>query len=405
MARLRPREVERDRAREGRPGGRHRRRPAEPGRVGRDRGEEGGRAGRRAARARSDAFYPFPDGIEAAAAAGRRGGRPARRRDARRREHRRAPTSSASRWCSPANGTSCTDAQRRRACAMMPGAPVAEAVFADARAAHRGARASAAITPGLGTILVGDDPRERGLHPHEAGEGGRARHRLAARTTCRTTRRRPTCVAAIRAFNDDPAVDAMLVQHPTPPQIDYEAALLEIDPDKDVDGLHPVNMGRLALGDAGPGAVHARRHRGAARALRDPGRGPRGRASSGAGTTLGRPLALLLVAEAADRQRGGHRRAHRRAGLARRTRAGPTSWSPPPACPGILQPEHVTPGRGRRGRRRPLRGPQAAARRRRALRGGRGLDHAPRRWRRPDDDRDAVPQRRRGRRAASGADG
>src|SRR5262249_39961597 len=44
----------------------------------------------------------------------------------------------------------------------------------------------------------------------------------------------------------------MLVQHPTPPQIDYEAALLEVDPDKDVDGLHPVNMGRLALMMPGP---------------------------------------------------------------------------------------------------------------------------------------------------------
>src|SRR5262249_61019748 len=59
-------------------------------------------------------------------------------------------------------------------------------------------------------------------------------------------------LAAVHAFNDDPAVDAMLVQHPTPPQIDYEAALLEMDPDKDVDGLHPVNMGRLAMSVPGP---------------------------------------------------------------------------------------------------------------------------------------------------------
>ena len=69
VAHLRPREVERHRAGEGRPGRRHRRRAAEPGRVGRDRGQEGRRA-RRRRRVRSDAFYPFPDGIEAAAAAG-----------------------------------------------------------------------------------------------------------------------------------------------------------------------------------------------------------------------------------------------------------------------------------------------------------------------------------------------
>ena len=44
----------------------------------------------------------------------------------------------------------------------------------------------------------------------------------------------------------------MLVQHPTPQQIDYESALLEMDPDKDADGLHPVNLGRLVLGVPGP---------------------------------------------------------------------------------------------------------------------------------------------------------
>src|SRR5207237_1150950 len=56
---------------------------------------------------------------------------------------------------------------------------------------------------------------------------------------------------AIKAFNEDPAVDGMLIQHPTPPQIDYEAALLTVDPDKDVDAAHPLNMGRLAAGVPG----------------------------------------------------------------------------------------------------------------------------------------------------------
>jgi phosphoribosylaminoimidazolecarboxamide formyltransferase/IMP cyclohydrolase len=63
VAFVRAREVERDRARERRAGGGHRRRSTEPCRVGRDRGEEGGASA-------SDAFYPFEDGIEAAAAAG-----------------------------------------------------------------------------------------------------------------------------------------------------------------------------------------------------------------------------------------------------------------------------------------------------------------------------------------------
>ena len=111
--------------------------------------------------------------------------------------------------------------------------------------------------PGLGTILVGDDSASAGyirMKQEKAAEidFNSPHYHLSGDAT------QDDLVRAIREFNDDPAVDAMLVQHPTPPQIDYEQALLEMDPDKDVDGLHPVNMGRLALDDAGPGAVHAR---------------------------------------------------------------------------------------------------------------------------------------------------
>ena len=131
VAHLRPREVERDRAGEGRPGRRHRRRPAEPGRVGRDRGEEGRRAGRGRRVRVSDAFYPFPDGIEAAAAAGvavvvqpggsmrdDEGHRPGRRARPRDGLHRRTAL--------PALMEA-----RTMTAKMMPGGPVADAVFAD----------------------------------------------------------------------------------------------------------------------------------------------------------------------------------------------------------------------------------------------------------------------------------
>ena len=56
----------------------------------------------------------------------------------------------------------------------------------------------------------------------------------------------------MQALNADPAVDAMLVQYPGPPQVDFDAVLLAVDPDKDVDGMHPTNVGRLALGIPGP---------------------------------------------------------------------------------------------------------------------------------------------------------
>ncbi|HTL23100.1 MAG TPA: bifunctional methylenetetrahydrofolate dehydrogenase/methenyltetrahydrofolate cyclohydrolase, partial [Mycobacteriales bacterium] len=126
---------------------------------------------------------------------------------------------------------------------MLPGAPVAEAVLADL--APRIARLKeAGRTPGLGTVLVGEDSASAGyvgMKMKKAEELGFAspHERLPQDATTADV------IAAVRRLNDDPACDAMLVQHPTPPQVDFEAVLLEMDPDKDVDGLHPVNMGRL----------------------------------------------------------------------------------------------------------------------------------------------------------------
>ena len=163
----------------------------------------------------------------------------------------------------------------------------------------------------------------------------------------------------------------MLVQHPTPPQIDYEAALLEIDPDKDVDGMHPLNLGRLALSVPGPVPCTPAGIEALLAYYEIPVAG-REVCILGRGFTLGRPLALLLSQKRPDRQRRGHRRAHRRPRLAplhpagrHRGRGRGRARHPPARAP------HP---RGRRGRRRrPLRGPQAPPRRRRALRGGRGL--------------------------------
>ena len=179
----------------------------------------------------SDAFYPFPDGIEAAAAAGvaaviQPGG--AMRDEADHREGRRAR---------PRDGV-----HRRTALPAlsadrsMPGGTGRRGDVRRPRAADRAARRARASRPGLGTILVGDDGASARLHPHEAGEGARSSGSRRRTCTCPRTRRRPTCSPRSARSTTIPRVDAMLVQHPTPPQIDYEAALLEIDPDKDVDG-------------------------------------------------------------------------------------------------------------------------------------------------------------------------
>jgi methylenetetrahydrofolate dehydrogenase (NADP+)/methenyltetrahydrofolate cyclohydrolase len=104
---------------------------------------------------------------------------------------------------------------------------------------------------GLGTILVGDDgPSARyvAMKHEDCAEVGMASfdERLPATAT------QWELEAAIGRFNDDPAVHAYLVQLPLPAGLDEERALLAVNPDKDVDGLHPVNLGRLVMGAPGP---------------------------------------------------------------------------------------------------------------------------------------------------------
>ena len=105
--------------------------------------------------------------------------------------------------------------------------------------------------PGLGTILVGDDGPSAGYvrKKHEAcAETGLASFHAHLPVTATQA----DVMAQIAAFNADPAVDAYIVQLPLPKGLDEEAALLAVDPDKDADGLHPVNLGRLVMGADGP---------------------------------------------------------------------------------------------------------------------------------------------------------
>lgn len=174
---------------------------------------------------------------------------------------------------------------------MMPGAPVAEAVFAELATRIEKLRARG-YNPGLGTILVGSDSASAGyirMKQEKAVElGFNSPHIHLGDDATQTD-----LVDAIRSFNDDPAVDAMLVQHPTPPQIDYETALLEMDPEKDVDGLHPVNMGRLAMMMPGPVPCTPAGIEAILAHYKIPVSGHEV-CILGRGTTLGRPLALLL---------------------------------------------------------------------------------------------------------------
>jgi methylenetetrahydrofolate dehydrogenase (NADP+)/methenyltetrahydrofolate cyclohydrolase len=175
---------------------------------------------------------------------------------------------------------------------LMPGAPVADAVYADVT--ERVAKLAAlGRSVGLATILVGDDPSSAAYvgKKHEACE----RCGLASidvRISADSSQE--DLLGAVAQLNADPAVDAYLIQHPVPPGFDFNEAVSAMDPAKDADGLHPTNLGLLALGDRfaprpnTPLGIQALlRHYEipvAGRHVVIVGRGP----------TLGRPLSLLL---------------------------------------------------------------------------------------------------------------
>ena len=223
---------------------------------------------------------------------------------------------------------------------MLPGKPVAEAVLADL-APRIEALVAAGHTPGLGTILVGDDSASAGyirMKQEKAAELGLTSPHIHLGQDATQA----DVLAAVAEMNEARDVDAVLIQHPTPPQIDFDAALLALDPDKDVDGLHPVNMGRLALGMPGPVPCTPAGIEALLAHYEIPIAG-REVCILGRGTTLGRPLALLL----------SQKRPTANAAVTV-VHTGVPDWADytrraevviaAAGVPGILQPEHLTPG-------------------------------------------------------------
>lgn len=152
---------------------------------------------------------------------------------------------------------------------------------------------AAGRTPGLGTVLVGDDP---GSHAYVRGK-----HSDCARVGITSIRRDlPADVSAaqlnatIDELNADPTCTGYIVQLPLPRHLDENAALERIDPAKDADGLHPVNLGRLVLGEKAPLPCTPR---GIVALLRrfDVEIDGAHVVVIGRGVTVGRPLGLLLT--------------------------------------------------------------------------------------------------------------
>jgi len=160
--------------------------------------------------------------------------------------------------------------------------------------ADRAARLTAlGRTVGLGTVLVGDDgPSAKYVamkHDDCAAVGIRSFHEhLPSNAT------QAEIEAVIDRMNADPHVHSILVQLPLPDGIDEERVLLRIDPAKDVDGLHPTNLGRLVMSRPGPLPCTPA---GIVELLADNHVPVEGRhvVIIGRGLTIGRPLALLLA--------------------------------------------------------------------------------------------------------------
>ena len=153
------------------------------------------------------------------------------------------------------------------------------------------------VVPGLGTVLVGDDPAS---HSYVAGK-----HRDCAEVGITSIRRdlpedisQEDLEAEIRALNEDPACTGYIVQLPLPKHLDTNRILELVDPDKDADGLHPTNLGRLVLNVSDPmDSPLPCTPAGIVELLQRHGVELRGKEVLvvGRGVTVGRPIGLLLT--------------------------------------------------------------------------------------------------------------
>lgn len=132
---------------------------------------------------------------------------------------------------------------------LIDGARLAEQVRAAVAAETASLRATG-VTAGLAVVLIGENPASQiyvrsKVRQCKAAGIASYEHRLPATTT------EDELLALIAQLNADEAVDGVLVQLPLPPHIDSDRVLDAIDPLKDVDGFHPVNVGRLSIGSGG----------------------------------------------------------------------------------------------------------------------------------------------------------
>ncbi len=182
---------------------------------------------------------------------------------------------------------------------IIDGAAIAREILDELRLDIERLRASG-VQPGLAVVLVGEDPGSvsyvRGKAKDAAEVGMRSETlRVAADVT------QEALLAIVRDLNADPRWHGVIVQLPLPPQIDETAIISAVLPEKDVDGLHPVNVGRLFRGE--PGMFSCTPH-GVVQLLLRSGHDPAGKHAviCGRSSLVGKPLAGLLM----QKRRGGN---------------------------------------------------------------------------------------------------
>jgi len=193
--------------------------------------------------------------------------------------------------------------------------------------------------PGLATVLVGDDPASavyvRGKRRDAAEVGIASIHRELGADASQAQ-----VEALVAGLSEDDSVDGILVQLPLPGGLDGEAVVQRIDPAKDADGLHPLNLGRLVLGRPG---LRPCTPTGILRMLDHHNIAVAGRRAVVVGRSflVGRPLALMLSEKGADATVSiGHTRTKNLAGLTREADIVVSAAG----RAGLITAEHVRPG-------------------------------------------------------------
>lgn len=178
---------------------------------------------------------------------------------------------------------------------LISGTAVAEKVLEECRR-DIAELAAAGRRPGLAVVLVGDDPASR-AYVRSKDKKCRELGLHSVKLELPATTSQDELLAHVRALNEDPAIHGILVQSPPPAHIDEAAIVRAIDPAKDVDGFHPVNVAKLALED--PTGFVPCTPLGCQRLLIDAGIETKGAevVVLGRSMIVGKPMALLLMAK------------------------------------------------------------------------------------------------------------